>query len=341
MFLNSSFYKFFDIKKSQLKDSAIQLSQKAKELEIKGLALLSQEGLNASFCGQTDSIALFKPFIENFFKQDFFWKDSFSEKQSFKRFSVKIKKNIINIGEICKAPKKESGCLPPQEWENKSDCLSSQKWNKKSDRLSSQKWEKESGCLSPQEWENKLKEKKIQVLDLRNNYETDLGYFESAQRLNLKNFQEFSQKLQESSIDKKKETLIYCTGGIRCEKAITLMKDQGFEKVYQLNGGILNYLKYFPHSKFKKDCFVFDHRVALNQNLEASEKYSLCPHCGQPGNLKITCSHCEAPAIICLNCKNRSNEKETCSKNCSYHFKSGHICKKKHQEKKYKKTLRK
>ena len=305
MFLNSSFYKFFDIKKSQLKDSTIQLSQKAKELEIKGLALLNQEGLNASFCGRADSIALFKPFIGKLFKQNFFWKDSFSEKQSFKRLSVKIKKSIINIGEICKAP------------------------------------EKESNYLSPQEWENKLKEKKIQVLDLRNNYETDLGYFESAQHLNLKNFQQFSQKLQESSIDKKKETLIYCTGGIRCEKAITLMKDQGFKKVYQLNGGILNYLKYFPNSKFKKDCFVFDHRVVLDQNLEVSEKYSLCPHCGQPGNLKITCRHCEAPAIICLNCKNHSAEKETCSKNCSYHFKSGHICKKKHQEKKYKKTLRK
>ena len=92
------------------------------------------------------------------------------------------------------------------------------------------------------------------------------------------------------------------------------MKDQGFEKVYQLNGGILNYLKYFPNSKFKKDCFVFDHRVVLDQNLEVSEKYSLCPHCGQPGNLKIICRHCEALAIICLNCKNHSAEKKPAPK---------------------------
>jgi len=252
--------------------------------------------LNASFCGKTEAIALLKSSTEKLFEQDFFWKESLSEKQSFKRLSIKIKKNIINIGEAYKAPKKETA------------------------------------HLSPQEWEKKLKEKKLQILDLRNNYETALGSFESAQDLNLKNFQEFSEKLKESSLDKKKETLIYCTGGIRCEKAISLMRDQGFKKVYQLDGGILNYLKHFPNSQFKKDCFVFDHRVALDQKLEVSQKYALCPHCGQPGNLKITCKHCEAPAVICLGCKKQALE--TCSKNCSYHFKSGHICKKKYQESK-------
>ena len=112
MFLNISFYKFFDIKKSQLKNSKIQLSQKAKELEIKGLALLSQEGLNASFCGQIDSIALFKPFIENFFKQDFFWKDSFSEKQSFKRLSVKIKKVLSILAGLIRLLKKNPAVFP-------------------------------------------------------------------------------------------------------------------------------------------------------------------------------------------------------------------------------------
>ena len=295
MFLNSSFYKFFDINKSQLKKTKIKLVTKAEELNIKGLALISQEGLNASFCGQTQSIRSFKTFIENLFNEDFFWKDSLSKKQSFKRFSIKIKKEIINIGKACKLPKKTQG------------------------------------HLSPKEWEEKLKEKP-QILDVRNSYETALGQFESAQHLNLENFQEFPEKLQKNKLfNKKKETLIYCTGGVRCEKALSIMKNQGFEKVYQLNGGIINYLKYFPNSQFKEDCFVFDHRVALNQNLQVSNKYSLCPHCGQPAHLKITCQHCEAPSVICRCCKKQSPEKETCSKNCAYHFKSGHICKKKYK----------
>ena len=294
MFLNSSFYKFFEIEKKQLKDFKSKLLERAQELHIKGLALLSEEGLNASFCANSDSMASFKSFIEELFGQSFFWKDSFSKKQSFKRFSIKIKKEIINIGVPCSV-------LP-----------------------------KEEGHLTAQEWENKLKEKP-QILDVRNNYEIALGQFESAQNLNFENFQDFPTKLKQSPLDKNKDTLIYCTGGIRCEKAMSIMKDQGFKKIYQLSGGILNYLKHFPQSEYKEDCFVFDHRVAVDQNLEVSEKHSLCPHCGQPGNLKINCKHCEAPAIVCKSCQEKAIEKETCSKNCAYHFKSDHICRKKHK----------
>lgn len=294
MFLNISFYKFFEIQKKQLKDFKLKLNQRAEELKIKGLALISQEGLNGSFCGQTKSIAVFKPFIENLFRQDFFWKDSLSERQSFKRLSIKIKKEIINSGERHKALQINS--------------------------------------LSPQKWEQKLKQKP-QVLDVRNNYETALGRFESAQKLDIKNFQEFPKKLGQSQrLDKNKETLIYCTGGVRCEKALSIMKEQGFNKIYQLDGGILNYLKYFPRSQFKQDCFVFDHRVALDQNLKASNKYALCPHCGQPGDLKISCRFCFAPAGICRSCNEKAAEKQTCSKNCAYHFKSGHICRKKYKK---------
>ena len=131
-------------------------------------------------------------------------------------------------------------------------------------------------------------------------------------------------------MDKNKETLIYCTGGIRCEKALPIMKEQGFKKIYQLEEGILNYLKKHPNSYFKKDCFVFDHRVALNQNLEASQNYTLCPHCGQPGDQKISCKHCNKPETICKICLKTSPHYKTCSKNCAHHFKEGHTCHKKY-----------
>ncbi|MBC6416104.1 MAG: hypothetical protein GDA46_06950 [Bdellovibrionales bacterium] len=293
MFLNISFYKFFHLQKSQLKKYKEKLLTSAKSLEIKGLFILSTEGLNASFCGPVESVKSFKEICQKIFNQEFFYKDSLSKIKAFKRFSVKIKKEIISLGQTYKTQQK-------------------------------------NGHLSPQEWELKL-QKKAQILDVRNNYEIRLGHFETASHLNMENFQEFPQKIEKSFLNKEKETLIYCTGGIRCEKAIEVMKNKGFKKVYQLEGGILNYLKYFPHSHFKKDCFIFDHRVALDQNLKVSRNYSLCPHCGQAGDLKIKCQHCSAPCVICSFCEKKFSHYKTCSKNCAYHFKKGHLSKKKNK----------
>ena len=186
--------------------------------------------------------------------------------------------------------------------------------------------------LKPKEWEDKMK-KDVQVLDLRNEYEVELGQFQGAAQLHLESFQDFPEKLDHLKIDKNKETLIYCTGGIRCEKAIEIMREKEFKKVYQLKGGILNYLKEYPEGYFENECFVFDHRVALDKNLKASKKYSLCPHCGQPGDVWISCRHCKKKSVICKSCKERFSHYETCSKNCAYHFKSGHRCREKYKKK--------
>ncbi|MCY4321741.1 MAG: rhodanese-like domain-containing protein [Bdellovibrionaceae bacterium] len=297
MFKISSFYKFFPIKKENLKQKKSNITKSCKDLKIKGLVLISEEGLNATFCGKEKEIENLKTKLTFLFNQDFFWKDSYSSLPAFKRLSVKIKKEIINIGI-------EQNHLTPF---------------------------KNNGQLSPQKWQYKLKQK-VQILDVRNNYEVALGRFEGAKYLDMDTFQEFSKKLDQLKIDKEKETLLYCTGGIRCEKAIELMKEKGFQKLYQLEGGILNYLKEFPNSHFKEECFVFDHRVSVNQNLEMGKKYSLCPHCGQPGKLAISCKHCDKPTVICKICQKKAIHYETCSKNCAYHFKKGHICRKKYKK---------
>ena len=294
MFKVSSFYKFFSIKKEELKKQQLNIINSCEKLNITGLVLISEEGLNATFCGQENKIESLKKEMFSIFKQNFVWKDSHSPIPAFKRLAVKIKKEIINIGENCKAPSEKNG------------------------------------HLSPQEWENKLKNSP-QVLDVRNNYEIELGRFEGAKDLDIDNFQDFANKLDKAKINKEKDTLIYCTGGIRCEKAIEVMKDKGFQKVFQLDGGILNYLKEFPNSHFKDECFVFDHRVSLNQDLKMGDRYSLCPHCGQPGELDISCKHCEKDCVICKKCQKKSAHYETCSKNCAYHFKEGHVCRKKHK----------
>ena len=292
----TSFYKFFPIEEKSLKAYQKKLKEQAQNLNIKGLILMGEEGVNATFCGKEKSLEDCKKYIFWLFEKQFFWKDTCCEKWSFKRLSVRIKKEIITVGKTYPQLKKKNQ------------------------------------HLSSKEWEEKLKNR-VQVLDLRNNYEVEIGKFKTAQDLNIESFQEFPQKLENLKIDKNKETLIYCTGGIRCEKAIEIMKDKGFKKIYQLEGGILNYLKEYPNSHFEKECFVFDHRVALNQNLQASKKYSLCPHCGQPGDLNISCKHCEKLAVVCKLCKDRSSHYETCSKNCAYHFKSGHKCYKKYNNK--------
>ncbi|NJL25760.1 MAG: hypothetical protein HC902_11680 [Calothrix sp. SM1_5_4] len=119
-----------------------------------------------------------------------------------------------------------------------------------------------------------------------------------------------------------KKVLIYCTGGIRCEKAILAMHELGYKNVHQLGGGILNYLKEYPKGEFEGECFVFDYRVAVDQNLQPTRRYQLCPHCGQPANTEVSCTQCEAKSVICHHCiEERSIT--TCSKNCAHHAKIG------------------
>ena len=105
------------------------------------------------------------------------------------------------------------------------------------------------------------------------------------------------------------------------------MKNQGFQKVRQLKGGILNFLSQFPNTDFTGECFVFDHRTALDQKLFPSKKYKLCPHCGQAGNKKIQCQHCQVNCMVCADCHNQKVYYQTCSKNCAYHYRKGHRCK--------------
>ncbi len=177
--------------------------------------------------------------------------------------------------------------------------------------------------LTPAEWESALQEKPL-LLDIRNNYEVRVGKFRGALDLHLDQFKHFPEKLRQAGLPRNKKTLIYCTGGIRCEKAVNEMKMQGFQKVYQLKGGILNYLKEFPNSLFEGNLFVFDHRVTLDQTLKPSSKYRLCPHCGQAGDHSVLCRHCKKKCVVCSLCVKKNSFYRTCSKNCSYHYKNGH-----------------
>lgn len=286
--LITTFYKFTPLNEDSLESIKAQLESWATDLTLMGLVLIGTEGINASVAGEPKSIEQFKKNVLNVVDHSIWFKDSWGPKKPFSRFKVKIKSEIVTLGRPDLVPKEEL-----------------------------------NNHLTPAEWHKTMQEEDVVVVDTRNKYETDIGLFKGALDFRIDDFQEFTQKMEESGIDKNKKVLIYCTGGIRCEKAILELKEKGYKNVFQLHGGILNYLKEFPEGHWQGECFVFDHRVAVDGQLQPSQKYSLCPHCGQPANTPIECKQCGREESVCHNCLKVSADKHTCSKNCANHFRIG------------------
>lgn len=287
-YLVSAFYKFVPLKKDDISILKQKIENKAEELKIRGLFLLGTEGINSTISGHPDACAQFRKFIsQETIIGELTNKDSISSYMPFRAFKLKIKKEIVTLGDTSVVPKKTNlNHITPKEWEeillNHPDAL---------------------------------------VIDTRNWYETEIGKFKKALDLNLNEFNEFPDKIKSLEIDKDKKILIYCTGGIRCEKAIIEMQKQGFENVYQLEGGILKYFEDIKGSnEWDGECFVFDRRVAVDKNLDASLKYTFCPHCGQPAHEEIQCIRCDKKQKICKKClDSKKPELKTCSKNCAHH----------------------
>jgi UPF0176 protein len=285
-------YSFTPQKESELERLKLELTNLANRMNCIGLLILGREGFNTTLASQNpedlDSlIEAIKTLLQT--TKTSLIKTSHSSKKPFRRFDVKIRPEIVTL---------EREDLFPQEETHRH--------------------------LSPSEWNEMLQRDDVVVIDTRNDYEVKIGKFKKAMDFNISEFTEFPDKIK--SLDTNKETphLIYCTGGIRCEKAIYEMESQGFKNVYQLEGGILNYIEHFPNKEFEGECFVFDSRVALDQNLEPSKIFSLCPHCGDVSDIDITCVRCDSPSKLCNHCYAIANEQKelmTCSKNCKYHYK--------------------
>lgn len=145
--------------------------------------------------------------------------------------------------------------------------------------------------LSPEQWHRMLEEREVTLLDTRNQYEIRLGRFRQALDPETDHFSQFFTSDRVLELPRDRPLLTYCTGGIRCEKAVPWLLEQGFSEVYQLEGGILHYLEHFPQGHFEGDCFVFDERVALNGSLEPAPDYHRCLHCGQPRKNQDPCLH--------------------------------------------------
>lgn len=229
--------------------------EKCGSLGLKGTILLSSEGINISLAGTQEAIAGFKSYLHADARfADMTYRESFSDEQPFRRMKVKLKKEIITM--------KQSDVKPV---------------------------EMRAPSVSPKEFKQWLDENRdITVLDTRNDYEMQFGTFDNAVNLHLKDFSEFPEKSK--SLAKDKPVVMFCTGGIRCEKAAIYLLNSGHEKVYQLEGGILNYFSEVGGEHYNGECFVFDGRVALDATLKSTGAEQ-CQVCQNPIR-KAEVHHC-------------------------------------------------
>lgn len=275
----TSFYKFVPQTESEVEIRQSELRSFMADNELIGLVLLATEGVNGTVAGDEGAIQALKSFVDSAFGPTRY-KDSVSDKKPFHRTTVVIRPEIVAI-------KNDRLPMPPGD----------------------------DSHLSPAEWDAMLSSPEPKtVIDTRNVYETRLGVFEGAIDPGLKAFSDWGAYLDNAEIPRDQPVMIYCTGGIRCEKAILEMRVRGFENVFQLRDGILGYLEEFPEGKFKGDCFVFDDRVAVGSDLKPTQTAGICPGCGLPDSIVRTCSWCGENYFSCGDCA--PEWFTACSKTC-------------------------
>ncbi|QDZ39700.1 rhodanese-related sulfurtransferase [Euhalothece natronophila Z-M001] len=263
-----TFYKFIELENlEELRDRALSFCQ---QQNLKGTILLASEGINATLSGEQENLDNFIHFL----KQDQRFADiqpKFSESDNppFHRMKVKIKPEIVTMGVEEINPKITTG-----------------------------------QHIDPETWNKLITDPEVLVIDTRNEYEYKVGTFQNAISPKTDHFREFPEFVEENLDPKQhKKIAMFCTGGIRCEKASAYLKEQGFEEVYQLNGGILNYLDSISpeESLWQGECFVFDHRVAVNENLEKGN-HEICYGCRHPLSPEDRKSEKYQPGVSCPYC---------------------------------------
>ena len=250
-YIISTFYKFLVLE--NYKELKIKFDKSLNKTNIKGTILLANEGVNGTIAGSESDLKKFFLYMDKFSQfKDITPKFSFSNKNPFLRMKVRLKKEIVTIGIPEVSPSNLVGKY-----------------------------------LNVEEWNEFLIESDSMIIDTRNDYEVSIGTFKNSINPKIKSFRNFPNWVQKNLIDKKvsKKSKIgmFCTGGIRCEKSTSYLKQLGFENVFHLDGGILKYLENVKpnENEWKGECFVFDYRVSLNDSLEKGE-YDMCYACRMP-----------------------------------------------------------
>ena len=267
-----SFYKFVQI--SNPKKIKSSLDNFVKDKMLRGTILLANEGINAAISGSENDLRYLVRKIKILLKNtDLNIKKSFVEFLPFNKMKIRVKKEIVSLG-------KNEIDIP--------------KYTGK--------------FISPNNWNNLIEKKNIKLIDMRNEYEVKIGHFKNSINPKTKSFRDFPNKINKLGIKKDDEIVMYCTGGIRCEKISAFLRVNGYERVSQLDGGILNFLEFSKNKKnsevWNGECFVFDNRVSVNKNLEMGS-YEQCHGCRQPLTKQETKLKSYKKGVSCKYCYNK------------------------------------
>jgi UPF0176 protein len=265
----ASFYRFLDLAMPEKFGNSLRAV--CDEHQLLGTILVAAEGFNGSITGSDESIRAVFAWIEDHLSLpepiEARWNDA--SEAPFRRMRIRLKKEIVTLGRPDIRPHERTGTY-----------VSGEKWN------------------------SLIEDPDVVVIDTRNHYEVEVGSFPRAvdpQTDSFRQFPDFAEKLAETSRDR--PLAMFCTGGIRCEKATALMLELGFDEVYHLQGGILKYLEDMPaeQNRWDGECFVFDTRVAVDRDL-AEGGYVQCHACRRPLSTKdiespeyregVSCPHC-------------------------------------------------
>lgn len=263
-------YKF--VRLDNYQDIRQPLFEKMEELHVRGTLLLADEGINGTVAGSRQGIdGLLAWLALDDRLAGIVFKDSFVAEMPFLRTKVKLKKEIVTMGVEGIDPLNVVGTY-----------------------------------IKPQDWSALIRDPEVVLIDTRNEYEYNIGTFEGAINPHTESFREFPEYIEKNLDPKKhKKVAMFCTGGIRCEKSTAYMKEQGFEEVYHLEGGILKYLEEMPKedTSWQGECFVFDNRVSVDHDLNQGQ-YESCHGCRYPITAQdkqkeqfeegVSCHHCHA-----------------------------------------------
>jgi UPF0176 protein len=273
----AAFYKFVDLPDfAQLRSPLLAACERQA---VKGTILLAAEGINGTIAGPAKNV---RSVLEHLRTDprfaDLAHKESPAVETTFYRMKVRLKKEIVTLGEPGVSPTKLAGTY-----------------------------------VRPADWNRLLDDPDVVFIDVRNDYEVAIGTFKGALNPRTKSFSELPAWIRaQTALRTKPKVAMFCTGGIRCEKSTAFMRAEGFPEVYHLEGGVLKYLETVPkeQSRWEGECFVFDERVAVGHGLERGS-YELCRSCREPvGDLERAAPEFERGVSCPKCCAARNDEKK-------------------------------
>ena len=246
------------------------------ENQVRGTLLLAREGINGTVAGSRAGIDNLLTYLKSDPRLAALdYKESTTERMPFLRSKVKLKREIVTMGVEGIDPRRTVGTY-----------------------------------VKPQDWNALISDPEVLLIDTRNDYEVQVGTFEHAVNPKTTTFREFPQYVKDHlDPEKHKKVAMFCTGGIRCEKSTAYLKEQGFDEVYHLQGGILKYLEEVPQQEtlWKGECFVFDDRVTVNHELEKGS-YQQCNACRMPVTDEEMQSELFEQGVSCPHCHDKVSE---------------------------------